>query len=110
MKLTSYHTDLCMQTWLQCETLLFQLKEQDISYSGRTRQVLNECATICLGTLDAAERQMDAVKTLAILCVGICEECAEILERYTDNVFQLCASTCRHCANAFAQIAKHSIH
>jgi hypothetical protein len=94
-----------MQTWLQCETLLFQLREQDLSYSERTRQVLNECAAICLGTLDAAEKQIDAVRTLAVLCIGICEECAEICERYADNIFQLCANTCRSCANAFTQIA-----
>jgi hypothetical protein len=109
MKLTSYHTDVCMQTWLQCETLLFQLREQDLSYSDRTRQVLNECASICLGTLDAAERKADIITQLAVLCVGICEECAEICERYSDSIFQLCAATCRSCANAFTQVAARAV-
>lgn len=105
MNVTTNHMKACMEAWLNCENLLIKLLQHQFSFSQRTTQVLDECANICLGTLQALKTGFNNVHELALLCVGICEECAEILERYTESSFQACAQVCRQCSSIFSPIA-----
>ena len=95
----------CMEAWLNCENLLITLAQKQTSSSVRTQQVLNECAQICLGTLHAIRNKIQNSNQLALLCVGICEECADVCERYRDSVFKNCASACRRCSTAISKLA-----
>jgi len=101
MTVSSYHAQVCMEAWLNCENLLINLFQKKLSYSDRTKRVINECADICLTAIQAIKKKCSNISDLAILCVGICEECAEVCERYNDTLFQNCASICRECSNAF---------
>lgn len=95
----------CIDTWVHCENLLLTLHNHRTSFSKRTLQVVDECAHICLGTLEAIKQQTQNLAKVALLCVGICEECAELCERYEQNDFQACALSCRECSKAFAGLA-----
>lgn len=96
----------CIEAWLNCENLLITLSQKNISSSHRTQRVLDECAQICLGTLHALKSKIQDRSQLALLCVGICEECAEVCERYSGNLFKNCAAACRQCSTAVARLAQ----
>lgn len=98
---------VCTETWFHCENLLVALLQKDTSFSIRTHQVIDECAHICLGTLHALKSGWHKlnISQMALLCVGICEECAEVCERYEDVLFKECAFTCRQCSAVFTQYA-----
>ncbi len=106
MKATTYHLETCAEAWISCEDLLISLNNKQTSFSKRTTKVLDECAKICLGTLHAIKNKFDNINNLALLCVGICEECAEICERYHESHFQTCAITCRQCSVAFSELVE----
>lgn len=98
-----------MEAWLNCENLLITFAQKDASISSRTRQVVDECAHICLATFHALKRKMTDVQELALLCIGICEECAEVCERYNDALFRNCAAACRQCSSAITHIASPAV-
>ncbi len=105
MNVSTHHLRACMEVWLHCESLLNTLVQSEASFSKRTTRVLDECANICLGTLQSLKNGPQNVHELALLCVGICEECAEVCERYNEKAFQSCAVICRKCSTVFAPIA-----
>ena len=109
MKVSNLHLKACSDAWLNCENLLIALAKKDISFSLRTTQVLEECANICLGTLQALRTGHQSLHQLALLCVGICEECAEMCERYKEIKFQTCAAICRQCSAIFSPMAYSAI-
>lgn len=105
MTTASTPSQACMEAWLNCENLLITLANKKIPSSVRTCQVLDECAQICLSTLHALRNKVKNRSQLALLCVGICEECAEVCERYGGAVYQNCASACRQCSTAISKLA-----
>lgn len=105
MTVASTPTQACMEAWLNCENLLITLSQNKISSSLRTVQVLDECAQICFGTLHALKNKIKNANQMALLCVGICEECAEVCERYRDGLFEKCASACRNCSTTISKLA-----
>jgi len=105
MKLASSPSQACMEAWLNCENLLLTLAQNKISSSVRTQQVLDECAQICLGTLHGIKNKIQNINQMALLCVGICEECAEVCERYGGVLFKNCASACRQCSKSISKLA-----
>ncbi len=98
-----------MEAWLNCESLLISISQHKTSFSHRTVQVVDECAQICFGTIQALEEHWNSLNQVALLCVGICEECAEVCERYNNEVFFNCAATCRECSTFLANLASASI-
>ncbi len=105
MQVTNLHIQSCLEAWLNCENLLITILQKEISFSLRTKQVIDECAKICLGTCHALKDGWDNLEDFALLCVGICEECAEVCERYHDTEFKTCASFCRNCSTRIAHLA-----
>jgi hypothetical protein len=99
----------CMEAWLTCENLLIILAQKQTSTSVRTQRVLDECAQICLSTLHAIKHKIQNTNQMALLCVGICEECAEVCERYRDAMFKNCALACRRCSTAISKMALNAI-
>lgn len=102
---TSYYTGACIEAWLQCENLLAGLQQKSISFSKRTMQVIDECAQVCMGTFETLQRASLNRNKAALLCFGICEECAEVCDKYEDDAFKKCAHACRRCATVIAQLA-----
>lgn len=109
MNQTSPYIKACIAAWLQCEHLLESLANQGVSFSARTQQVLEECAQMCLYTGHAVKNSLANRHELALLCVGLCEECAEICERYKNNLFGACAQACRACSAAITPIASAAV-
>lgn len=108
-KISDTHVQACMDTWLHCEELLLSLTRKSTSFSRRTMQIIDECAHICFRVLQALNLKGKNLHHVALLCVGICEECAEVCERYSDHHFQACANTCRQCSALFTPIAAESM-
>ena len=99
----------CIAAWLQCQQLLEQLEQQYISFSARTQQVLEQCAQLCLYTGHAVKKGLINRHKLALLCVGLCEECAEVCERYAGKTFRQCAQACRHCSALVTPMASAAV-
>ncbi|MDB5196760.1 MAG: hypothetical protein JWP88_1131 [Flaviaesturariibacter sp.] len=105
MHTTNQYLNACADTWANCESLLLTLSLTQCSFSKRTMQVLDECANVCLGTMEAVKDGCKELSQLALLCVGLCEECAEICERYSDGQFQHCAQVCKRCSATLSHLA-----
>ena len=88
MTVTSCHTQACFEAWMNCEDLLVNLAQVKTSLSKKITKVIDECALICMGTFHALKSSSQNAQRFAVLCVGICEECAEICEELRDENFQ----------------------
>ncbi|MCW3074489.1 MAG: hypothetical protein JWP69_1558 [Flaviaesturariibacter sp.] len=108
MNTSSHYLNVCADTWMQCESLLQSISQKQTSYSYRTTQVLDECANICLGTMEAVKEGWKDLNQMALLCVGLCEECAEVCERYSDTQFKRCAEFCKQCSATLSQLASEA--
>ena len=99
LTIKTQHTNACFDAWNNCENLLSDLQSIKKFLSRQVVKVVDECAWICMGTFHALKTGSVNSKNMALLCVGICEECAEVCETQYGNVFQQCAKVCRDCAN-----------
>ena len=70
--------------------------------SNQVLKVVDECALICMGTFHALKSGSVNCQNMALLCVGICEECADICDTQNGMVFKQCAQVCRECANTLS--------
>jgi len=109
MNITSQPIQACLEAWLHCENLLEALGQQSRSFSERTQQVVEACAQVCLSTGHAVKNKLVNQHQLALLCVGLCEECAEICERYSNHLFKKCALACRQCSASITTIASAAV-
>jgi hypothetical protein len=109
MNQTSQPIQACLEAWMHCENLLLTLARESKSFSQRTQQVIEECAQVCLGTGHAVKNGLANKHQLALLCVGLCEECAEICERYSSFLFRQCAMACRQCSASITSIASAAV-
>lgn len=105
LTIKSLHTNACFDAWIKCENLLIDVQEIRNHLSKKVIKVLDECAHICLGTFHALKTGSVNSKDMALLCVGICEECAELCEDHNGTAFQECAKICRDCANKLSDFA-----
>ena len=105
MTVASHHTQVCLDTWIQCEELLVNIAGLKNSISKKFFKVVDECALICMGTFHAIKTSSQNMQRMALLCVGICEECAELCETHKDEHFQVCAAACRQCSESLTKIA-----
>ena len=92
------HTSACFNAWINCENLLTDLQLIKKYFSKQVVKVVDECAYICMGTFHALKSGSVNSRNMALLCVGICEECAEVCERLSGTSFEQCARVCRECA------------
>ena len=93
------HTKAVFDAWINCENLLADLQAIKQFLSRQVVKVVDECAYICLGTFHALKSGSVNSRNMALLCVGICEECAEVCESQKGFGFEQCARICRECAN-----------
>jgi hypothetical protein len=105
MTITSHHTNACFEAWMTCENFLSSLHQTQKSISRKITEALDECAMICMGTFNALRAGSVNINNIALLCVGICEECAELCESEQDSSLQHLAKTCRQCSDTMSHIA-----
>lgn len=105
---TSHQTQACFDAWINCENLLVSLAEVKYSFSRKFSKVVDECAMICMGTFHAIKSYSPNISKFALLCVGICEECAEICEERPEERFKECARICRECSQRISTLAYSS--
>lgn len=102
---TTYQTQACFNAWINCENLLQSLAEIRNLISKKIINVVDECAMICMGTFHAIKSYSPNLTNFALLCVGICEECAEVCEEQYGESFQECARICRICSKSISELA-----
>ena len=104
------YSAVCMEAWLTCENALIQIPDSKVSEKQNLQNILNECANICLGMLQAIKSRSANTDKIALLCVGICEECADACEKYFFHpLYRKCSMICRQCADAMSSIALTSL-
>lgn len=105
LTITSHQTQACFNAWINCENLLVSMAELRISFSRKVLKIVDECAMICMGTFHAIKSYSPHIGNFALLCVGICEECAEICEEQYGESFKECARICRECSKTVSDLA-----
>ena len=105
MTITHHQTRVCLETWINCENLLNKVASLGSVLSRKVYKIVDECAHICMGTFHAMKTYSVNIRNMAMLCVGICEECAEICESHHDAEFQQCARLSRQCSDSLSKIA-----
>lgn len=104
MTITNTQVQACFDAWINCEDLLVSLAEIKHSISKKVSKIVDECALICMGTFHAMKTCSANINRFALLCVGICEECAEICELYDHKGFRHCADVCRNCSRSITPL------
>ena len=105
MTVTSCHTNACFEAWMNCEDLLTNIVQAQKSLSRKIPKVVDECALICMSTFHALKTRSVNAGRYALLCIGICEECAELCESFNEKQFSECAKICRECSEQMTSIA-----
>jgi hypothetical protein len=105
MTVTSRHTNACFDAWMNCEDLLKDIVQPHRSLSKKVVKVVDECALICMTTFHALKSKSVNISRYAILCMGICEECAELCDELSHESFTKCAKICRECSETMSAIA-----
>jgi hypothetical protein len=104
MVITSHHTKVCFDAWINCEDLLVNMAKAHSRISKQITKVVDECALICMSTFHALKSQSVNTSRYAILCIGICEECAELCDELNDEDFRQCAKVCRQCSESMSAL------
>ncbi len=105
MTITSHQTQACFDAWMKCENLLVSMAEVKDCFSRKISKVVDECALICMGTFHAIKSYSPNISNFALLCIGICEECAEVCEEQQHESFKECARICRECSKTISELA-----
>jgi hypothetical protein len=106
MKIASHHSQVCLDVFINCKNLLTGLGKEAVSLPSPVAKLLNECAQISMGTFFAIKNHSVNASQLALLCMGICEECAEVCDCFDNSIFKQCAQTCRYCSNSISELAR----
>jgi hypothetical protein len=105
MTITATQTKNCFDAWMNCEQLLYTLAEVKACFSKKITKTIDECAYICLGTFHAIKSGSHNIRDMVLLCIGICEECAELCEDQYGEDFRECARICRQCSQNLSSLA-----
>ena len=108
LTITNYQTQACLDAWINCENLLASMAQVKNSFSRNISKVVDECALICMGTFHAIKTYSPNISKFALLCVGICEECAEVCEEQQGARFKHCARICRECSKKLSELVSSS--
>ena len=105
MTIVNHHSEVCLDAFINCEYLLQEIGKKKIRLSSHIAQLLKECAHVCVGTFHAIKNHSVNTAQLALLCMGICDECAEECDAIDNDQFKQCAQVCRYCSNTVSELA-----
>lgn len=104
MKLSTEQENACNKVILDSEKCIRALSKND-RFNPVYNRSFKQCQEICFTFLHAARNDSMYVEKLALLTIGLCEECAEICDELKkDRIFQNAAISCRACSSALSQI------
>lgn len=101
----SVQSQHCLETWISCENLLVNMAMKDAAQLDHIAKTVDECALICMETWQALKSKSIEARKLVLLCIGICEECADVCEQQPNLQMKQCAKACRNCADSFTRLA-----
>ncbi len=96
------HIAACQQTWKSCERLLLDLQLIKAYLAKEVLTTIDECAHVSMATYYAFKSGSVNSEAMALLCIGLCEECAEVCSGQVGTGFDECATACRDCANTLS--------
>ena len=108
MTIISNQSQVCLDAVANCENVLAGVAGRK-PLSSKILKVLNECAQICMGTFYAIRNHSVNASRLAILCIGICEECADVCDSIDNILFKQCAQACRYCSLSMNDLASNGL-
>ena len=108
MTIESDQSQVCLDAFFSCQLLLKTLAGKE-NFPIKINVLLNECAHICVGTFYAIKHASVNAPRMAFLCMGICEECAEVCESFDGNIYRQCAEACRYCSSNLQHLAVQSL-
>ena len=99
------YSQVCLDAFFNCKNLLTRTDKKTIPFTPHLIKLLNDCAHICMGTFYAIKNGSVNTAQLAVLCMGICEECAEACRAIENKDFKQCAQACQYCSNSMIDLA-----
>ena len=108
MTIESDQSQVCLDAFLSCQLLLNTIAGEE-NFPKKINDLLNECAHLCVGTFYAIKHGSVNAARMALLCIGICEECAEACESFDGNIYRQCAEACRYCSSNLQPLAVQSL-
>lgn len=85
----------CKMTALSCRKCVSQISVKDPLQSVYQRS-FEQCEDICFAFLQAASSNSQYLQKFIFLCIGLCEECAELAEEKMEDDFMEAAFQCRN--------------
>ena len=95
MELTLDIIKACKMTALSCRKCVSIIPVIDPLQSVYQRS-FKQCEDICFAFLQAASSNSQYLQKFIFLCIGLCEECAELAEEKMDDDFMEAAFQCRN--------------
>jgi hypothetical protein len=108
MTTISDQSQVCLDAVVNCENVLAGLGDKK-PLSSQILKLLNECAQICMGTFYEIRNHSVNVSQLAILCIGVCDKCAEVCDSIDNILFKQCAQACQYCSNSMNELASNGL-
>lgn len=107
MTLTLEQVKACKEVVLISEKCVRALSKRD-PYDNIYQRSFKQCQDICVTFLHAASTDSIYIEKLGLLCIGICEECAEICDDYSDSMFfREAAKICRYCSGQLSELFQY---
>jgi hypothetical protein len=89
----------CKDTALICEACVNALSKED-TFDTCYQRSLKQCQDLCGAFLHAASIDSIYLEKIALLCIGLCEECIEICtELKEENLFKKAILTFQNCSD-----------
>ncbi len=98
MELTLDIIKACKMTALSCRKCVSHMSAVD-PLQCVYRRSFKQCEDICFAFLQAASSNSQYLQKFTFLCIGLCEECAELAEEEMDDDFMEAAAHCRNFSN-----------
>lgn len=108
MKGIALAAQACLEAWISCENLLAEASRRNQVPQG-IAAALDQCALICMETWQALKDGSVQARKMMLLCIGVCEDCADACSQYPrDAWLAQCSRACRRCASRLAPVAIQS--
>ena len=98
MKLSLELIKACKLTALSCRKCVSFISSEEPLQKVYLRS-FKQCEDLCFAFLQAAANDSVYMEKIAFLCIGLCEECAEIGDEEKNIIFTNTAENCRRLSN-----------
>ena len=97
----------CMLVCEHCGTHCTQLADAGKKEHSQSAAVCRDCGSMCATAAQVAGRHGPLAAAVCKGCIEVCEACAASCEKFPDDEHMAkCATKCRECAKACAEMVK----